>query len=242
MTNKINWNETNTATLTSFVTEGEEVSQETVAHIADEMETSPRSIGAKLRKMGFDVAKATGKQSAWSEAQETSLRSLIEANSGSYTYKELAEIFENGLFNAKQIQGKVLNMELTGSVRKAEKPESVRTYNEEQEARFLELVAGGASVEVLAAEFDKPVSSVRGKALSFLKAGQISAMPHQETSNAKEAVDVLADLDVASMTVEAVAEATGKTERGIKQMLSRRGITASDYDGAARRAKLDSKA
>lgn len=242
MTTKINWNETNTDTLLSFVTEGDVVSQETVAHIADEMGTSPRSIGSKLRKIGFEVEKATGKKSAWSAEQESALEGLISANAGKYTYKELAEIFENGAFSAKQIQGKVLNMELTGSVRKAEKVEAVRTYTEEQEAKFLELVASGASVEVLAGQFNKSVASIRGKALSFLKAGQIDAMPHQEVSNAKETVDVLADLDVENMTVAEIAEATSKTERGIKQMLSRRGVTASDYDGAARRAKLDSKA
>lgn len=239
---KINWNETNTATLTSFVTEGELVSQDVVTNIANDMDTSPRSIGAKLRKMGFEVAPATGKQSAWSEAQENALRDLIVSNAGTYTYKELSEIFENGSFSPKQIQGKVLNMELFGSVRKSEKEAAPRTYTEAEEARFLELVGSGASVEVLANEFGKPVASVRGKALSFFKAGQIEAMPHQETSNAKETVDVLADLDVAGMTVAEIAEATSKTERGIKQMLSRRGVTASDYDGAARRAKLDSKA
>jgi len=42
------------------------------------------------------------------------------------------------------------------------------------------------------------------------------------------------------MTVEAIAEAIGKTARGVKTMLTRRGLTASDYDGAAKAAKAHS--
>ena len=39
------------------------------------------------------------------------------------------------------------------------------------------------------------------------------------------------------MTVEAIAEEIGKTTRGVKTMLTRRGLTAADYDGAAKAAK-----
>ena len=39
------------------------------------------------------------------------------------------------------------------------------------------------------------------------------------------------------MTVEAIAEAIGKTARGVKTMLTRRGLVAADYDGAAKAAK-----
>ena len=37
--------------------------------------------------------------------------------------------------------------------------------------------------------------------------------------------------------VEAIAENIGKTARGVKTMLTRRGLTAADYDGAAKAAK-----
>ncbi len=47
----------------------------------------------------------------------------------------------------------------------------------------------------------------------------------------------MADLSVGDMTVEAIAEAIGKTARGVKTMLTRRGLTASDYDGAAKKEK-----
>jgi len=42
------------------------------------------------------------------------------------------------------------------------------------------------------------------------------------------------------MTVDAIAESIGKTARGVKTMLTRRGLTASDYDGAAKSAKASS--
>ena len=48
-------------------------------------------------------------------------------------------------------------------------------------------------------------------------------------------------LNIADMTVAEIAEATGKSERGVKSMLSRRGISAKDHDGVAKRAKLDAK-
>ena len=50
--------------------------------------------------------------------------------------------------------------------------------------------------------------------------------------------DPLADLgDVSEMTVDTIAEAIGKTPRGVKTMLTRRGLVAADYDGAAKQAK-----
>lgn len=239
---KINWNEENTARLVSFVTEGVEVTQDELASIADEMGTTTRSIGAKLRKLGYDVQKAAARVSAWSTEQENELRDFVEANPGAFTYKEIAAQFQGGAFNDKQIQGKILNLELYHLVRKAEKKVAPRTYTPEEEARFVEMANSGASMEALSEAFGKSVASIRGKALSLLRSGEISEMPHQAVSNAKEAADPLADLaDISSMTVEEIAEATGKTVRGIKSTLSRRGLTASNYDGAARREKLDAK-
>lgn len=52
------------------------------------------------------------------------------------------------------------------------------------------------------------------------------------------AVDPLDALgDVSTLTVAQIAEKIGKTERGIKTMLTRRGVKASDYDGAAKKEK-----
>ena len=47
---------------------------------------------------------------------------------------------------------------------------------------------------------------------------------------------------IATMTVEQIAEASGKTERGMKTLLTRRGIKVADYDGFAKKQKAEAKA
>jgi hypothetical protein len=99
------------------------------------------------------------------------------------------------------------------------------------------MVNDGAFVEAIAEALDRSVNSVRGKALSLLRSGDIQAIPRQETTKGSANVDPLDGVDVASMTVEAIAESIGKTARGVKTMLTRRGLTAADYDGAAKAAR-----
>lgn len=43
------------------------------------------------------------------------------------------------------------------------------------------------------------------------------------------------------MTVADLVTATGKGERSVKSMLTRRGLAAQDYDGAAKKAAADEK-
>ena len=232
------WTDERTQALTDFVGGESPVSQATVAEAADQLETSTRSISSKLRKMGYEVelASAAGGKS-FSESQEATLRTFVTDNSGEYTYAQIAEHFEGGSFSPKSIQGKILSMELTEHVKPAPKVESVRTYSADEEATFISMVNDGAFVEAIAEALDRSVNSVRGKALSLLRSGDIAAIPRQETTRGSANVDPLADVDVASMTVEAIAEAIGKTARGVKTMLTRRGLTAADYDGAAKAAK-----
>lgn len=90
----------------------------------------------------------------------------------------------------------------------------------------------------IADALDRSVNSVRGKALSLLRSGDIDGIPRQEHTKGSAKEDPLADLgDISSMTVEAIAENIGKTARGVKTMLTRRGLVASDYDGAAKKEK-----
>jgi hypothetical protein len=240
-TNKVTWNEENEARLQALAGQSP-VSQETVLSIAEEMNTSARSIGAKLRKLGFEVDRVAAKPSAWSDEEVTQLAEFVRANEGELTYAQIAAAFLGGRFTSKQIQGKLLNMELYGSVRKAEKRVTPRTYTEAEEARFIQLANSGANIEAIAEALGKPVNSVRGKSLSLLKDGQIAAMPVQAVKTAKEPTDILAGHDVPNMTVAELAAATGKTERGIKSSLTRNGLSAKDYDGAAKKAKLADKA
>ena len=233
------WTEERTAQLTDFVGGESPISQATVAEAADQLETSTRSISSKLRKMGFDVELASaGATRAFTDAQEATLAAFVAGNSGEYTYADIASHFEDGAFSAKSIQGKILSMELTSHVKAAPKVEAVRTYSPAEEVTFVGMVQDGAFVEAIAEALDRTVNSVRGKALSLLRSGDIDAIPRQETTKGASKEDPLAGLsDIGGMTVEAIAESIGKTARGVKTMLTRRGITAADYDGAAKSAK-----
>ena len=233
------WTDERTDALTNFVGDESPVSQATVAEAAAELETSTRSISSKLRKMGHDVELASASATrAFSDAQEATLSAFVSDNSGEYTYAEIAGHFEDGAFSPKSIQGKILSMELTGHVKPAPKVEAVRTYSPDEEATFVSMVQDGAFVEAIAAELDRSVNSVRGKALSLLRSGEIDAIPRQETTKGASKEDPLAELtDIGSMGVEDIAEAIGKTSRGVKTMLTRRGLSAADYDGAAKKEK-----
>ncbi len=233
------WTEERTDELTSFVGDESPISQATVAEAADQLETSTRSVSSKLRKMGYEVELASAASTrAFSEDQESTLANFVSDNSGEYTYAQIAENFEGGAFSAKSIQGKILSMELTEHVKPAPKVETVRTYSPEEEETFVSMVNDGAFVEAIADALDRSVNSVRGKALSLLRSGDIDAIPRQEHTKGSAKEDPLSDLgDISDMTVDAIAEAIGKTARGVKTMLTRRGLTASDYDGAAKAAK-----
>ena len=229
------WTDERTQQLVDFVGDGP-VSQAQVAEAADELETSTRSVSSKLRKMGFDVELASASASkSFSDEQEATLRNFVTDNSGSYTYAEIADNFENGNFSAKSIQGKILSMELTGHVKPAPKPESVRTYTPEEEDTFVSMVNDGAFVEEIADALDKSVNSIRGKALSLLRSGEINGIPKQRETKGSSKADVLAELDISEMTVEEIADEIGKTVRGVKTMLTRRGLQCANYNGAAKK-------
>lgn len=237
MTTVPRWTDERTTQLQNSVGGESPVSRETVARLASELETTPRSISAKLRKLGVEVESATAAPRSFSDEQADDLRSFVEDNAGDYTYAEIAANFGGGAFTAKQIQGKILSMELTGSVKPTPKAETVKTYSDDEETRIVSMINDGAFVEDIAASLGREVPSIRGKALSLLRAGTIAAMPQQrETKGA--APDAFAALgDVSGSTVAQIAEQLGKTERGVKTMLTRRGIKVSDYDGAAKQAK-----
>ena len=232
------WTDERTAQLTDFVGGESPVSQGTVAQAAENLETSTRSISSKLRKMGYEVELASASATrAFSDAQEDTLATFVSDNSGEYTYAEIASHFEGGAFSAKSIQGKILSMEMTDHVKPAPKVEAVRTYSPSEEATFVSMVQDGAFVEAIADALDRTVNSVRGKALSLLRSGDIDAIPRQETTKGASKEDPLAGIAVDGMTVDAIAESIGKTARGVKTMLTRRGLTAADYDGAAKKEK-----
>jgi uncharacterized beta-barrel protein YwiB (DUF1934 family) len=236
------WTDERTQQLVDFVGGESPISQATVASAAVDLETSTRSVSSKLRKMGHDVELASSVSNrTFTEDQEATLSQFVTDNAGEYTYADIAASFESGAFSAKSIQGKILSMELTSHVKPAEKPESVRTYSPEEENTFTTMVNKGAFVEEIADALGKTVNSIRGKALSLLRSGDIGAIPKQKVTKGSSKADPLAEVsNLADMSVEAIADEIGKTVRGVKTMLTRRGLTCADYDGAARKEKASS--
>ncbi|CAB5218750.1 hypothetical protein UFOVP218_117 [uncultured Caudovirales phage] len=239
------WSDEAVDQLTGIVGNESPVSVGTVEHAAEILGFTTRSVASKLRQLDYDVASmAKEKTSAFTPEQGVDLAQFVVNNAGRLTYKEIAEQFASGEFSAKQIQGKLLALELTGSVKPAEKVEVARTYSDAEEAKFIAMADAGSFIEDIATALNKSVASVRGKALSLTRKGQIAKIPAQRVSHAKETVDPVTALGsaITSMTVADIAKAVDKTERGLRTLLTRRGIKVADYDGAAKKAKAEAKA
>jgi hypothetical protein len=238
------WTDEAVAQLLSTVGDASPVSVLAVEAAAKSLGFTARSIAAKLRQLDREVTSmAAVKVSAFTPQEGAELAEFVSQNAGNLTYKDIAEQFADGKFNSKQVQGKILALELTASVKPAEKVEVARTYTEAEEEKFIKMVKVGSFIEEIAAALGKSLPSIRGKALSLLRAELIDKIPAQKESHAKEAgdpVDALAD--ISSMTVAEIAKAVEKTERGVRTLLTRRGITAKDYDGMAKKAKAEGKA
>jgi hypothetical protein len=239
------WTDEAVATLLSVVGNESPVSVNAVEKAAEALGFSTRSIASKLRKLERDVVSmAKEKVSAFSADEGEALASFVESNSGKYTYKEIAENFADGKFSAKQVQGKILALELTGCVKPTEKVEVARIYTEQEEAKFIEMANNGAFIEDIAQALGKEVASIRGKALSLTRNELISKIPAQRESHAKDTVDPIVALGdkIATMTVAEIAAAVQKTERGLRTLLTRRGIDCADYKGSVKKAKAEAKA
>jgi len=239
------WNDETVNQLLSIVGDESPVSVATVEEAADTLGFTTRSVAAKLRQLDHDVASmAKEKTTAFTEQETDDLADFVENNAGRFTYKEIAEQFADGKFTAKQIQGKLLALELTAAVKPAEKVEIARTYSDAEEAVFIKMAEQGKYIEDIAQALGKTVASVRGKALWLTRKGQIARIPAQRESHAKDQVDPIVALGdrIATMTVAEIAAAVDKTERGLRTLLTRRGINVADYKGADKKAKAEAKA
>lgn len=239
------WTEERTTQLETIVAGLEEVSQDLLKTAAVELDVSARSIGAKLRKMGFAVELASSAaRSKWADSEEANLRQLLSEQEGKLTFAELAAALEGGKYTAKAVQGKILSMEMTGFVKPTPKVEVQRTYTDAEEATFISMTNEKASIEAIAEALGKTINSIRGKALSLSRQVEGFVMPVQAESHAKVKVDVIEALgaSITTMTVAEIATAVSRTERGIKTILTRRKLTCADYDGAKKAAKKAAKA
>lgn len=243
MSTKINWSDENVLAIVHKTVENfDEVPQEVIAKLAQELGGSVRAVGTKVRTLGYVVEKAGKKATIWTEDMEKQLRSFLESNPGAYTYGEVAQIlFSTAGVTDKQVQGKILSMKLTDKVKPAPKRENVRSYTAEQEETYIKMAKAGASLEEIAEALGVSIPSARGKGLSLVKEERLEAQPVQVTSTAARRKDPLDGIDVANTNLVALCEATNMTERGVKQMLTRRGLACQDYDGAKRRNTLDAK-
>ena len=232
-----NWNDELVAQLEGLVGDESPVTQETVASVAEELDISKRSASAKLRKMGYDVEKVGARGPKFSESETSDLSDYLDSNSGEQTYAEIAKVFAGGKFTAKQVQGKVLSMERTGDVAETPKVEAKRIYTLDQEAIFVKMARAGAYLEDIADAVKMSVASVRGKALSLCKANDLD-IPKQRDSHAKTKVDPLTALgDISDLTVEEIAEKIEKSPRGVRQMITYRGLECANYKAKARKEK-----
>lgn len=238
------WSDAAVAQLLSIVGDESPVSVALVEQASTALDVSVRSVASKLRQLDREVASmAKEKVAAFTPDQSVALQNFVNDNAGTYTYKEIAEQFP-GDFSAKQIQGKLLALELTGSVKAAEKVEAARTYSDAEEVTFIKMAQAGKFIEEIAVTLGKSIPSIRGKALSLTRKGQIDKIPTQKDSHAKNTTDPVNDLGdaIATMTVAQIAVAISKTERGLKTLLTRRGIDVADYKGSVKKAKAEGKA
>lgn len=243
MSNLPKWTEDRTNELVSIVGEVDEVSLEVVEEAAIALDTTARSIASKLRKLGYEVESTASRHTkTFTEEEAEKLRDFVEKNPNTYTYAEIAAYVFDDANKARQVQGKLLSMELTNLVKKTPPKEIKKVYTEQEEQRILALMEEGAYLEDIAEELNKPLNSIRGKVLSITRANPELTMPKQRESHAKHQGDLLEALGaITDMTVAEIAEKIGKTERGVKTMLTYRGLVAKDYDGAARADKIAEK-
>lgn len=237
------WDEAKVATLTGIVGSEVPVPAAAVEKAAEVLGVTVRSVAAKLRQMDIEVASmAKEKTATFSPEEGDALAKFVNDNAGAYTYKEIAEQFP-GNFTAKQIQGKLLALELTSKVKPTEKVEVARMYTPDEEETFVKMANSGAFIEDIAAALGKEVASVRGKALSLSRSGEISKIPAQKQSHKKDVVDPVDALGeaIAKMTVAEIAAAVDKTERGVRTLLTRRGLVVADYNGQAKQEKAAAK-
>jgi len=199
------------------------VTEASIEGLMTEFDFPRRSVTAKLRKLGYDVPKKPGAAPVFSADETDALASFLNTNSGNMTAEEIAEGFMSGKFTARQINGKALSLEMTSHVKPAEKKVTPRTYSDDEEAKISDMVDGGSYLEEIADAMGRSVNSIRGKLLSMgLKAPQRDKKAVK--SDPYEGIE-----DMLDQTVEEIAESFDKTVRGVKTVLTRRGLSCADY-------------
>lgn len=202
---------------------GNGITEEIIESLMAEFEFPRRSVTAKLRKLGYEVPKKPGAAPVFSAEETEQLAEFLQNNSGEMTAEDIAAAFADGKFSARQINGKALSLEMTNHIKPADKKVTPRTYTEAEEEKIVGMVEAGKFLEEIADAMGRPVNSIRGKLLSMsLKA------PQRDKKGAKsDPYDGIEDM--LDQTVEQLAEQFDKTVRGVKTVLTRRGLSCADY-------------
>lgn len=234
------WDTEREETLKKAVGKEAPVSASTVESAAATLGTTTRSVASKLRKMGYEVASMSKEVTkSYTDSEEAELKSFLESNPNKYTYADLAGLVLDGSRTAKQLQGKILSMELTSLVKPTPKVEKQKTYTEEEEAKILSMVRNGDFIEDIADALGRNVPSIRGKILSLSRENPDITIPKQRVYVSKDKEDPIEALgDVSEMTVEEIAESIDKSVRGVKTMLTHRGVSCKNYNGAKKAEKI----
>ena len=199
------------------------VTEDIIESLMAEFDFPRRSVTAKLRKLGYDVPKKPGAAPVFSADETDALSSFLQENSGNLTAEEISQQFADGKFTARQINGKALSLEMTSHVKPAEKKVTPRTYSEDDEAIITDMVDNGAYLEEIADKVGRTPNSIRGKLLSM---GLKTPQRDKKTSKSDpyEGIE-----DMLDQSVEDIASHFDKTVRGVKTVLTRRGLACADY-------------
>jgi len=219
-----------------------ELSLVSLAKVAMELDIPKRNVAAKLRKSGTKV-ETLNKVSDWNEAETKALGDYLTANNGVFSPEQVAQKLYGTKFSAAQVRGKALSMDKASFFRKVEPKAAVLKYTEAEEAKIVSLANAGKNIEDIAIALDRSTQSIRGKCLSLYTKGLVTSIP--KSSQVVKVVDVLDGLDgvaISKMSIADLSNHTGKSETGMKTILTRRGISCSNWDGAKKRAKADEKA
>jgi hypothetical protein len=203
------------------------IDEDIIMSLCEEFDFPRRSVTAKLRKLGYDVPTKPKAAPAFDENETNALVAFLEANSGVHTAEEIAAHFSDAWgreVTSRQVNGKALSLEMTGHIRPAEKKVAPRSYSEAEESQIASMASSGAFIEDIAEALGKTVNSIRGKLLSM----QLKAPQRDKKAAKNDSYEGIEEL-ATQMTVAQLAEHFGKSERGVKTVLTRRGISASDY-------------
>lgn len=200
------------------------IDEDKIQSLVDEFEFPRRSVTAKARKLGFTVPKKAGEPPKFDEEETANLVELLNDNKGELTAENIAAQFEDGKFNARQITGKALSLEMTGHIKPAVKKVTPKTYTDDEEVTIRQMVGDNAFLEEIADALGKAVNSVRGKLLSM----ELKAPQKNKKDTKKDAYEGIEAMAVDN-TVAELAEHFSKTERGVKTVLARRRVKAKDY-------------